>query len=158
VAEPRTIIRLVDDDVRAEFEGTVLWSLPIKRLTVIGEYTNADGPWVDDYYFAFVPEALDWCEVSFYSDERDDALKVLGERLGHPLECGLQASANLASRVMWPASLLGRPLFDFRPTPRQGLKRVLDPVLPLVTRSLTDEVCAYIREECARRRGHGQYR
>jgi hypothetical protein len=148
----------MDDDVRAEFEGTVLWSLPIKRLTVVGEYTTANGPYIDDYFYVFVPEALDWCEASFYSEERDDALKVLGNRLGHPIESGLQTSADYASRVMWPPSLLGRPLFDFRKTQRTGLGRVLDPVVPLITRSLTNEVCAYIRQECSRRRGHGSYR
>ena len=33
------------------------WTLPVADLVVFGEYTNQNGPFLDDYYFVFVVDS-----------------------------------------------------------------------------------------------------
>ncbi|CAN5175350.1 hypothetical protein BH23VER1_BH23VER1_09740 [soil metagenome] len=50
---------------RSEVYGS--WKLPISEITLIGEYTNEDGPMADDYFLLFLfSEEPGWFEASFY--------------------------------------------------------------------------------------------
>ncbi len=97
------------------------WDLPVSDVRIIGECTNQDGPVVDDYFFCFATGAEVWFEASFYAEGRDEFLSTLGAKLGIELACGLCHSTDFASRVLWPSSLVGEPMFQYTDLPPQGL-------------------------------------
>jgi hypothetical protein len=93
------------------------WELRIADVGVIGEATNGSGPWGIDYFLCFATGPDLWFEASFYADGRDEFLRALGHALGNPVELGLCSSVDLASRILWPPSLAGEPMFQFTDVP-----------------------------------------
>ena len=95
---------------RLRYRGDVVtWDIAIADIAVIGEYTNQNGPFSDDYFLAFIGRgSTEWYEASFYARGRDDALKGLASQLGTNLVCELCNSTDFRSRVMWPPALAGR--------------------------------------------------
>jgi hypothetical protein len=102
---------------RSEVYGT--WELPISEITIIGEYTNEDGPFADDYFIAFLTDAEPgWLEASFYGEGRDSMLEELSRVLGSDLSCGLAHSTTFTSRILWPEHKKSRELFELLPEGR----------------------------------------
>lgn len=113
---------LLDGDViryRSAVYGD--WDLPVSDVRIIGEATNQSGPFADDYFFCFATGAGMWREASFYAEGREEFLRALGAKLGSPIEVGLCHSAEFASRVLWPPTLAGEPMFRFDDIPPKGL-------------------------------------
>lgn len=113
---------LLDGDViryRSAVYGD--WDLPVSDVRIFGEATNQNGPFADDYFFCFAFGPGMWREASFYADGTDEFLRMLGAKLGSPLEVRLCHSADFASRVLWPPSLAGEPMFRFDDAPPKGL-------------------------------------
>jgi len=117
------------------------WRVPVADVRVIGEFTTANGPFVDDYFFVFIARDQSF-EASFYAEGRDTLLAELGHRLCHELQAGLCHSTSLASRVLWPARFEGHPLFDFLPEEPASniLGKLRQRMLPRVHMHFTDEV------------------
>ena len=90
----------------------VVWELPISRLVAVGEYTNGNGPWADDYFFVFVEAGGTYHQASFYAVDADETLVRLAGLLNADLGAGLCASAEWKTRVMWPETMRDQPLFD----------------------------------------------
>ena len=106
---------LEGDEIHCESYICGDWSLPLSAIRVIGEYTNQNGPGVDDYFFAFVISLNEmWREASFYAEGRESFLAELRTRLGCECSCLLYASTDFRSRVWWPAELAGKEMFEFR--------------------------------------------
>lgn len=98
------------------------WSVPITDVRLIGEYTNSDGPHIDDYFLVFLTAPDNgWHEASFYAKGRDVALAALIRRIGDNLECGLFGSTEYKTRIMWPPHLKGQELMEVIPPKKQGL-------------------------------------
>lgn len=119
----------------------IVWTVPLHRLRVIGEYTTDGGPWVDDYFIVLV--AADPFETLVAPVEAEGALLAdMSEHLGVVLSHGLANRTDLASRVLWPPELRDRPVFDFHPVPRSPSlwSRVKDVLIPLVALEPTAEV------------------
>jgi hypothetical protein len=126
----------LDADVIRYWSRDFGWELPIADVGVVGEATNPSGPWGIDYllYFATGPDL--WFEASFYADGRDEFLLALGEALGNPLELGLCNSVDYASRVLWPRSLAGQPMFQYSDVPpKTWLGKLIGPIYKLQTLS-----------------------
>lgn len=125
-------IWIEDSVINYQVGDNVHWTLPIDDLELLGEYTDPNGPYVDDYFFVFItrPEHR-WNEASFYADVRDEFLNELGKILGSTLTCGLVSSTDYNSRVMWPPDIEDMQLFEFVPVEAEGdwekLKRKLIP-------------------------------
>ena len=113
---------LLDGDV-IRYRSTVYgdWDLPVSEVRIIGEATNQNGPFADDYFFCFATGPGMWCEASFYAEGCEEFLRSLGAKLGAPLEIGLCHSTDFASRVLWPPSLAGQPMFRFNDVRPKGL-------------------------------------
>jgi hypothetical protein len=106
--------------------GHSSWSLSVSKVRLIAEYTNSDGPYLDDYFFVFMTAIEDgWHEASFYAKGRDEFLAGLSAELGVSLECGLCNSTNYKTRILWPESLKGQPLMDVVPPSKQNWWRKL---------------------------------
>jgi hypothetical protein len=117
----------------------MIWSVPISKIRIIGEYTTCDGPWGDDYFVFLTREEC--FEASFYARGRDKVLSELKCRLQHELRTGLCHSTELASRILWPAQLEGHPLFNLVPKRPAGIiARLRQFISPGVELHFTHEV------------------
>jgi hypothetical protein len=121
--------------------GTDGWGVPIADVRVIGEFLNKQGRGRDEYYLVFMTKE-EWFKAPYYSEGREAAMTHLGQRLNHELRSDLFNSTNLSSRVLWPAPLEGRPLFDVIPEERAEnlVTRVRQLLLQKVDMRFTDEV------------------
>jgi len=115
---PRPRLAMDDERFALEYrdaENGSLWRIGINNIVLIAEYTTDEGPWLDDHFLVFVSAAdnsLNIAAASFYSDGRDDTLKVLALHLGSAIELSLLGSTTWASRVVWPPELAGKDYFD----------------------------------------------
>jgi hypothetical protein len=130
--------------LRYAVAGKLVWHLKISEIRVIGEYTNGDGPLLDDYFYVFALSCGDVFEAAMYA--RPGLMSDLSLALGASLHPGLANSAQLNSRVLWPETLAGQPLFTFVPFARRRgiLNRLADSVMPVARRELTEEVRAFL--------------
>jgi hypothetical protein len=142
-------ITLRGDLIRCESAyGT--WELPIDRVRVIGEATTDHGPFVDDYWLCFATSPKEWYEASFYAAGRDEFLKALSARFVVPIELRLVASTKYASRVLWPAILVDKPMFVY--TGKWPSNRLLRVVVKLLggplrnVQAFSQDVERYLRE------------
>jgi hypothetical protein len=103
----------------------------LSDIIVIGEFTNSDGPWFDDWYFTFVTKDSKWYNIPQYAGNIEELIKVLCLNFDPSLkERQLANSTTWKSRVSYPKKLRGRELFILAPsqTYRQP-KRYLDKLL-----------------------------
>jgi len=142
----KAVIGLEGDLLVYREQGTELWRTRLAAVAVIGEYTTANGPYIDDYFLVFVttPERHHF-HGSFYAVGRDALLASLTKRLGSSIECRLCNSTQLTSRCMWPTSLVGSSLFRFTRGPvGGGWARVRRLVSPEFAFDFTMEVESYL--------------
>jgi len=138
--------------VRYSLDDSAQWELPISSIRVIGEATNQNGPFLDDYFLCFAVGPDCWYEASFYAEGREQFLISLASRLGHPLVLRLVCSADFDSSVLWPPHLAGRPMFSFTPVqPTTWLGRLIGPLRNRQT--FSTEVLAEFGSETATDRG-----
>lgn len=110
-------ISLVDDVVVYRIAGGG-WTVKLSDVRLIGEYTTANGPYIDDYFWVFLTaEEGGWHEASFYAAGRDDFLVAVGKALSTPIETGLCNSTVYRTRVVWPPEVKGQPLMRIVPKP-----------------------------------------
>jgi hypothetical protein len=94
------------------------WDLPVDEIGLVGEYTTSAGPWRCDYFVVLVERPGDrWFEICDETSGLRDAVDALARRLG-PLHFTLVREPGWASRIVWPPSAEGRPLFDLQPAER----------------------------------------
>jgi hypothetical protein len=118
-------LELIDDKVCFRVDGSVNWELPISAVRIIGEATNGNGPYLDDYFFCFATDASSWHQASFYAEGRDEFLKQLSKALGYELVPKLVGSTDFDSNVMWPPLLAGIKMFSYKPVqPRTWIGRL----------------------------------
>lgn len=115
-----------EDSGQIEFEGDVIrytsgtysdWTIRVNDIRIIGEATNQNGPFADDYFLCFATGPEMWHEASFYAAGRDSFLSALGARLGTTFQLNLSLSTDFASRILWPVELADKPLFKCQYVP-----------------------------------------
>ena len=100
----------------------VSWDLKISDIRLVGEYTTAKGPYIDDCFLVFLTAFEGgWYEASFYARGRDTVLPALGAALGAPVEAGLCNSTHYKTRVIWPPKWKDQELMDVVPPKKKGL-------------------------------------
>lgn len=149
MTEDSGTIAFEDGFIRYRSPAYGSWDLPLSSVLVLGESTNQNGPFTDDYFVCVAVGREGWYEFSFYATGRDEALHAISERLGAPIQLGLAASVDFASRVLWPPELAGTPMFKYEKE-RSGnwLRRVLG--LSRMIQTFSDPVDSLLR------RGAGQ--
>jgi len=120
-------IWLADGLIHYESQDYGSWSLPVADLRVLGEHTTDNGPMIDDWFLVFVTgSAAGWQEASVYAEGADEFRKQLAGVLGaDSLDGELSASTDFASRILWPQTLRGQPLFHYSPIEAPGWRHVL---------------------------------
>jgi hypothetical protein len=117
------------------------WRVPISHVGVIGEFLSQAGRRRSEHFIVFMTRE-EWFKAPYQAEGRDVFLAELGLRLNHTLRCELFNATNFSSRVIWPAHLEGRPLFDLIPEQRAEnvVTRVRQLLLQKVDMRFTDEV------------------
>lgn len=113
----------------------------LSDVALIGEWTNQDGPILDDWFLVFVQrDSKQWCEASMYALGATEALQQIASALGQPIGTALANSTDFASRILWPPSAVGSPLFSFHKVAGRGILRQLrETILPEVSHELSQE-------------------
>jgi len=135
-------IWIADDQIRYESQDYGSWSLPVADLRVLGEHTTDHGPWIDDWFMVFVTSSDgSWHEASVYADGNEEFRAQLARLLKvDSLHSDLAGSTEFASRVIWPQSLHGRPMFQLTPVLIPWWRRVMRFGLGEIRYELSPEV------------------
>lgn len=148
-----TLLRVRESNLEClDPTGTVRWAVPIGALVLVSEYTTNEGPLIDDYFLVFVTVEdgiFYFSTCSFYSRGVDEALSILQERLGSPVQLRLQGSTEWCSRVVWPVKMSECEYFTFTPVPAETLTAKLKEKLlgPTQEYVISKGVQEYLREQ-----------
>ena len=105
-------------------DGRTRLSIPLTDVTAVGEFTNSDGPWFDDYFMVLryrTGEGEKELQVPFNGDSgADDAYKRLLAALGAPRTFCLVNRTCFASVFLWPPDRAGTPIWPDRAARPEG--------------------------------------
>lgn len=87
------------------------WSIDLAEIRLIAEETIE--AWGDDWWIHIAIESS-WVRFPFYTAGFQDVWDHLADTFPG-MELGLANSTSFKSRVLWPESLRGQPLFDYQP-------------------------------------------
>jgi len=104
--DSRPLLSLNDDKSVLEYrdsENQLNWTLSVKDIVLMAEYTTNEAPFVDDYFLVFVTvenEKLYFASASFYSEGRDELIQQLAHEWAINIKPGLVNKADWNSRVV----------------------------------------------------------
>ncbi len=99
------------NQVAYDFDANEGWYMDIDKIVFIGEYTTANGPYVDDYFIVFAESKDEWWQASFYSIDHSSFWKELSKRMNCDIGPRLMGSTEWASKVIYPPELADQELF-----------------------------------------------
>jgi hypothetical protein len=107
------IVELNGDLVLWHNEDVVFLQFHISDIVVIGEYTNSNGPWFDDWYLTVVLKNGEWKSVPQYAGNIDQLTEEFCKKFDPLLsERQLANSTHWKSVVSFPINLRGTELFQ----------------------------------------------
>jgi hypothetical protein len=129
--QPSGIITIEGEMVVWHNIDLVFATFNLSDVVVIGEHTNSNGPWFDDWFINFVTKDGKWFSISWYADNIDELTKILCNRFQSGLDGSfLTGSTKWASVVRHPTHLENKPLFKLTPTENyKEPKTILDKML-----------------------------
>jgi hypothetical protein len=118
------------------------WRVLIADMRVIGEFLSVEGRRRHCEHFLVFMTPQEWFKAPYEAERREAFMAELGRRLGHELRCDLFNATNFSSRVLWPAHLEGRALYDLIPEVRSQnlVTRVRQMLMQQVDMRFSDEV------------------
>lgn len=110
-------VTIEGDKVIWHNEDLVFATFKLSDIVVIGEKTNSNGPWFDDWFLTFVAKDGNWFDVPWYADNIDELTKVLCNKFQSDLNLSyLTNSTTWNSVVRHPLNLKGHNLFVLTPS------------------------------------------
>lgn len=85
-----------------EYAGKAILRIPIDEIKLIGEFTNAKGPFEDDWYLVIYNDKSLFYEISMYAENVKEMLDELGKLLQVELYGTLANSAEWKSQIIFP--------------------------------------------------------
>lgn len=127
------------------------WSIAIKDLVLIAEYTTKQRANCDDYFLVFVTREqgeLFYLQVTGCASGIPEVFDSLESCLGCALDLKLQSSTEWASRVVWPKALAGTPFYEFVNVVPAGLRDRIRSTFKRtqVTHSVAEPVLRFLSE------------
>lgn len=111
-------IRIEENAICWSIENKDIARVQIDDIVIIGEYTNSDGPYFDDWFWVFVTKDSQWQSIPWYSANIDELTTLLCEKFQSDLDRSLLLRSTVwASVVRYPAHLKNKTLFTLIPTP-----------------------------------------
>lgn len=115
-------------------EDLVFASFDLQDVVIIGETTNSNGPWFDDWFLTFVMKDGSWINISWYAENIEELTKILSEifKSDFTKSC-LINSTSWNSIVSHPSHLKGDALFVLVPSKNnKAPKSFFDKLLHLI--------------------------
>jgi hypothetical protein len=107
---------LLKNIIQWNYKGQVISEFNLNDVSVIGEYTNSDGPLFDDRFLVFVIKNGPWQHISFYARYLDVLSKVVKECFEIDLlKTELANFTHWKSIIRYPHHLKGKELFLLKP-------------------------------------------
>lgn len=111
------VITVQGDKVIWHNNDLVFETFNLQHIVVIGEHSNSNGPWFDDWFIDFVTQDGNWFSIPWYADNIDELTKILCERFQPDLNISsLTNSTSWKSLVRHPLALKGQQLFVLTPS------------------------------------------
>lgn len=105
-------VEINGDSVLWHNEDVVFLQFEISHVVVIGEYTNSNGPWFDDWYITFVLKNGQWKSIPQYAGNIEQLMEELSKRFDPIVkERQLANSTEWKSVVSYPKNIRGKQLF-----------------------------------------------
>jgi hypothetical protein len=108
-----------------DLTDTTRWSVAIKDLVLIAEYTTKQRKECDDYFLVFVTREsgeLYYLEVTGCAGGIPEVFEKLESCFGCILDLRLQSSTDWDSRVIWPEAVAGSRFYEFEEVVPEGLR------------------------------------
>jgi hypothetical protein len=106
-------------------DNNVLTKINIEEIKVIGEYTTANGPFIDDWFYLYILGTNDIRQISAYAQGTKEVLTKLGEKLNIDLKPRLVASTKWETNILWPTDLVGQKVFkEISTEPSEFIEKV----------------------------------
>jgi len=83
----------------------------ISEIRVIGEFTNANGPHLDDWFLSIITTEY-WHEIPIDVVGIEQLLIDLGHKLNSSLKLELANSTEWKTRIMYPEEYLNKDLYN----------------------------------------------
>ena len=127
-----------------------LTSIDWKAVAIVGELTTPSGPYFDDHFLVLVNDSRMIAEIP--SQFADESVRHLEDAIGLKMAWGLCHRTDAASRIVFPAALAERPLFEFSEPPHGWdiLKKLFRPEAWKLRKRLTKEVEDYLASHPSR--------
>jgi hypothetical protein len=110
-------VRIEDNIFYWDYQDKNILRIDTKEILVIGEYTNSDGPWFDDWFLTLVTKDGQWQSIPMYADNINELLDLLCNTFEPDLRQNfLTGSTEWDSAILYPVSLKGKQLFKLTPT------------------------------------------
>jgi hypothetical protein len=121
------VVVLEEDVIKWMYDGELLLSIKLADIAVIGEYTTAAGPWMDDWFIVFVKKDATFYQIPFYAEGREELIHFLNaELVPNPFIGMLVNSTRWTSIVNYPDAIKAKPLFQLRSAGEYGyLERIV---------------------------------
>jgi len=111
------IVRLQGDIVFWDNENKNILKIDINDVVVIGEYTNADGPYFDDWFLTFITKNGQWQSIPWYADNIDKLTQYLSNKFDQDFNITFLAnSTEWKSIILYPIYLKEKTLFTLTPS------------------------------------------
>jgi hypothetical protein len=110
-------VQVIDSKIVWTYQDQTISEINLDDVVVIGEYTNSDGPWFDDWFLVFVTRDGHWKHIPWYAENIIELTKVLQMRFEPNFEGSyLTGSTTWDSVIRHPKHLINQPLFTLTPT------------------------------------------
>ena len=127
-------VRIEDNIIYWDYENENLLQININEIVVIGEYTNSDGPYFDDWFLTFVSKDGQWQSIPRYAANIDNLTTYLSTKFDQDFNTtNLANSTEWKSSILYPTHLKDKMLFKLKPsstykTPKTLLDKILSSV------------------------------
>ncbi|HEV8506057.1 MAG TPA: hypothetical protein VGQ53_11675 [Chitinophagaceae bacterium] len=128
-------VRIQNDKVFWDSNDKNILQIAISEIVVIGEYTNSDGPFFDDWFLAFVTRDEHLQSIPMYAENIDELTQYLSKKFNCDLNSTHFAnSTEWKSIIRYPTNLKDKPLFTLElpnnyKSPKTYLSKILSSVV-----------------------------
>lgn len=111
------IVRLQGDTVFWDYNNKNILQIDLNDIAIIGEYTNSEGPYLDDWFLVFVTKDGQWQNIPWYANNIDELTQYLSNKFHQDLNVTYLAnSIEWKSIVLYPTHLKEKALFTLTPS------------------------------------------